>query len=84
MKRISRSLLAAVASASLLAGCSSTRHGSVWNYKVLRSYSESNHSPLEKELRALGAEGWNVVSSSYVVDPPQAPHHIVILKKRKE
>jgi hypothetical protein len=74
-----RLILAAFASALLVTGCCSTPRGVAWDYKVVRSYDESMHSSLEKELRALGAEGWSVVSSSWVADPPQ--HMLVILKK---
>jgi hypothetical protein len=76
--------MAIVAGALLATGCCTTHHhAAAWDYKVLRSYDESNHSSLEKELNALGAEGWTVVSSSWVVDPPGPPHHVVILKRPK-
>jgi hypothetical protein len=84
MNRKSKSLLVVVASALLMAGCCTSRHTAAWDYKVLRSYDESEHSSLEGELNRLGAEGWTVVSSSWVVDPPRAAHLIFVLKKPKK
>jgi len=80
---ISKSLLSAVASAFLLMGCCTTSHVA-WEYKVLRIYDESEHSSLDKELSTLGAEGWTVVSSSWVNNPPMASHLIFVLKKAKK
>jgi hypothetical protein len=65
--------------AILASGCA-TPHSdrTVWEYKVLTGYVPSD---IEKQLNALGQEGWIVVSSTTVANGPTPVY--IFLKRHK-